>query len=80
MTLLSFMIDLKEPFKLQNGWLLWAVIGLVGALIAISLVGVVLNSLNGGSPQREVVNILHCNINISAVLLFVKPGDCRLFM
>nr|CAD1826438.1 unnamed protein product [Ananas comosus var. bracteatus] len=48
-----FRYDLKEPFKLQNGWLLWAVIGLVGALIAISLVGVVLNSLNGGSPQRE---------------------------
>ncbi|XP_072978183.1 uncharacterized protein [Typha angustifolia] len=48
-----FCYDLKEPFKLQNGWLLWAAIGLVGALIAIALAGVVLTSVNGETPQRE---------------------------
>ncbi|KAJ3705742.1 hypothetical protein LUZ61_009447 [Rhynchospora tenuis] len=48
-----FQYDVREPFKLQNGWLLWAGIGLIGAIIAIALVGVVTALLNGESPQRE---------------------------
>ncbi|PNY10589.1 CAAX amino terminal protease family protein [Trifolium pratense] len=34
-----FKYDLREPFSLQKGWLLWAGVGLVGALLAIGLTG-----------------------------------------
>ena len=46
--------DFKEPFKLQNGWLLWAGIGIFFALISISLAGAAMTSLNGENTQREV--------------------------
>ncbi|KAI3696401.1 hypothetical protein L1987_79415 [Smallanthus sonchifolius] len=45
--------DWRDPFNLQKGWLLWAVIGLVGALITISLAGAAMAFLNGEPPQRE---------------------------
>ncbi|XP_057530687.1 uncharacterized protein LOC130809075 [Amaranthus tricolor] len=45
--------DLKEPFNLQKGWLLWAGIGLAGALGAIVLTGVVLSFFSGENPERE---------------------------
>ncbi|OMO79037.1 CAAX amino terminal protease [Corchorus capsularis] len=45
--------DLKEPFNLQKGWLLWAVIGLIGAVIAIALTGTVMSFFRGEDPQRE---------------------------
>ncbi|EEF39918.1 prenyl-dependent CAAX protease, putative [Ricinus communis] len=48
-----FRYDLKEPFDLQKGWLLWAVIGLVAALLAIALTGVAMSTFNGEPPQRE---------------------------
>ncbi|CAL0331222.1 unnamed protein product [Lupinus luteus] len=48
-----FKYDLREPFNLQKGWLLWAGIGLVGALVAISLTGVAVSFFNGEAPQRE---------------------------
>ncbi|KAI0494643.1 hypothetical protein KFK09_024784 [Dendrobium nobile] len=48
-----FKYDLKEPFDLQNGWLLWAGVGLFGAVIAIALVGFLLNIMNSEQPQRE---------------------------
>ncbi|XP_078180268.1 CAAX amino terminal protease family protein [Carex rostrata] len=48
-----FLYDVREPLKLQNGWLLWAGIWLIGALIAIALVGVGTNLINGEPPQRE---------------------------
>ncbi|KAL3511128.1 hypothetical protein ACH5RR_030529 [Cinchona calisaya] len=48
-----FSYDLREPFNLQNGWILWAGIGLVGALIAIALTGVAVSFFSGESPQRE---------------------------
>ncbi|XP_039126359.1 uncharacterized protein LOC120262334 [Dioscorea cayenensis subsp. rotundata] len=48
-----FRYDLKEPFNLRNGWLLWATIGLLSAFSAIALTGVALNFFYGGSPQRE---------------------------
>jgi hypothetical protein len=46
--------DIKEPFKLRDGWLLWAVIGLFGAVISIALVGAAMSYLNGEPPEREV--------------------------
>lgn len=39
---------------MQNGWLLWAVIGLFGAVISIALVGAAMTYLNGAPPEREV--------------------------
>lgn len=47
--------DLKEPFNLRNGWLLWAGIGLSGAVIAVALTGFALSFFKGGNPEREVV-------------------------
>ncbi|XP_077224550.1 CAAX amino terminal protease family protein [Tasmannia lanceolata] len=43
----------EEPFNLQKGWLLWAGIGFVGALLAIALTGAGLALFNGETPQRE---------------------------
>lgn len=48
-----FCYDWREPFSLQKGWLLWAGIGLVGALSAIALTGAVMSFFSGESPQRE---------------------------
>ncbi|MQL88026.1 hypothetical protein Taro_020575, partial [Colocasia esculenta] len=48
-----FCYDLREPFNLPNGWLLWAGIGFVGAVIAIALTGASSAIFNGESPQRE---------------------------
>uniref|UniRef100_A0A2N9EM01 CAAX prenyl protease 2 n=1 Tax=Fagus sylvatica TaxID=28930 RepID=A0A2N9EM01_FAGSY len=48
-----FRSDWREPFSLQKGWLLWAGIGLVGALSAVALTGVAMSFLSGESPQRE---------------------------
>ncbi|KAI3733631.1 hypothetical protein L6452_13079 [Arctium lappa] len=45
--------DWRDPFNLQRGWLLWAGIGLVGALITISLAGVAMSLFSGEAPQRE---------------------------
>ncbi|CAN4081263.1 unnamed protein product [Withania somnifera] len=39
--------DLKEPFNLQRGWLLWSGIGLAGAVAAIALTGVAMSTFNG---------------------------------
>ncbi|CAI8606810.1 unnamed protein product [Vicia faba] len=48
-----FKYDLREPFNLQKGWLLWAGVGLVGALVAIGLTGVAVSFFSGETPQRE---------------------------
>ncbi|KAK9276435.1 hypothetical protein L1049_005968 [Liquidambar formosana] len=48
-----FRYDLREPFNLQKGWLLWAGIGLVGAIIAVALTGVAMSFFSGETPQRE---------------------------
>ncbi|KAL9298179.1 hypothetical protein ACSQ67_024075 [Phaseolus vulgaris] len=48
-----FKYDLREPFNLQKGWLLWAGVGLVGAIIAIALTGVAVSFFSGETPQRE---------------------------
>lgn len=50
--------DLREPFNLQKGWLLWAVIGLVGALGAIALIGVAMSFFSGENPQRETDSLV----------------------
>jgi hypothetical protein len=46
--------EFKEPFKLQNGWLLWSGIGLFVAVVAIALAGAAMTFVNGETPQREV--------------------------
>jgi hypothetical protein len=51
-----FVSDLREPFSLQKGWLLWAGIGLVGAISAVALTGAATSFFSGESPQREVRN------------------------
>ncbi|KAJ8760921.1 hypothetical protein K2173_021959 [Erythroxylum novogranatense] len=48
-----FRYDLREPFNLQKGWLLWAGIGLFGAILGIALAGFTMSALNGETPQRE---------------------------
>ncbi|XP_052187928.1 uncharacterized protein LOC127798415 [Diospyros lotus] len=45
--------DLREPFDLQKGWLLWAGIGLIAALAAIALTGAAMSLFSGENPQRE---------------------------
>lgn len=45
--------DLKEPFNLKKGWLLWAGIGLGGAIATIALMGVAVSFFNGETPPRE---------------------------
>ncbi|KAL6596259.1 hypothetical protein ACP70R_047623 [Stipagrostis hirtigluma subsp. patula] len=53
-----FRYDFKEPFKLQNGWLLWAGIGLFVAVIAIAFAGAAMTFLNGENPQRETDSLV----------------------
>ncbi|KAL6969591.1 hypothetical protein U1Q18_029303 [Sarracenia purpurea var. burkii] len=48
-----FCYDLREPLDLQKGWLLWAGVGLVGALLAIALTGVAVSLFSGEPTQRE---------------------------
>ncbi|KAL6859373.1 hypothetical protein ACP4OV_017632 [Aristida adscensionis] len=53
-----FRYDFEEPFKLQDGWLLWAGIGLFLAVIAIAFAGAAMTFLNGETPQREVAHFM----------------------
>ena len=48
--------DLRDPFSLQKGWLMWAGIGLFGAIIAIALTGAAMSLFSGETPEREVRN------------------------
>ncbi|CAL8094624.1 unnamed protein product [Prunus armeniaca] len=45
--------DLKDPFSLQKGWLLWAEIGLTGAIAAIEVTGAAASLFKGESLERE---------------------------
>ncbi|KAF0900087.1 hypothetical protein E2562_026822 [Oryza meyeriana var. granulata] len=53
-----FRYDLKEPFKLENGWLLWSGIGLFGAIISIALAGAAMSFLGGETPERETDSLV----------------------
>ncbi|KAG8056733.1 hypothetical protein GUJ93_ZPchr0002g23313 [Zizania palustris] len=53
-----FCYDIKEPFKLQNGWLLWSGVGLFGAIVSIALAGVAMTYLNGEPPERETDSLV----------------------
>ncbi|KAF8772911.1 hypothetical protein HU200_005307 [Digitaria exilis] len=53
-----FRYKFEEPFKLQNGWLLWAGIGLIVAIIAIALAGAAMTFLSGETPQRETDSLI----------------------
>lgn len=57
--LASTVSDWREPFSLQKGWLLWAGIGLVGAVAAVALTGAVTSLFSGESPEREVWNLFN---------------------
>ncbi|XP_022776881.1 uncharacterized protein LOC111318348 isoform X2 [Durio zibethinus] len=48
-----FRYDLRDPFNLKKGWLLWAVIGLVAAIVAIALTGPAMSLFRGEDTQRE---------------------------
>ncbi|XP_038713260.1 membrane-embedded CAAX protease MroQ isoform X2 [Tripterygium wilfordii] len=50
---LGVIFDWREPFNLQKGWLLWAGIGLVAALLAIGATGAAMSFFGGENPQRE---------------------------
>ncbi|XP_050373502.1 uncharacterized protein LOC126791139 [Argentina anserina] len=45
--------DWREPFSLKRGWLLWAGVGLVGAVAAVALTGAATSFFSGETPQRE---------------------------
>ncbi|KAI9126225.1 hypothetical protein K1719_002646 [Acacia pycnantha] len=49
-----FKYDWRKPFSLREGWLLWAGVGLVGALVAIGLTGAAMSFFSGETPQREM--------------------------
>ncbi|CAB4300596.1 unnamed protein product [Prunus armeniaca] len=42
-----------DPFSLQKGWLLWAEIGLAGAIVAIAVTGATASLFKGESLERE---------------------------
>ncbi|XP_068643571.1 uncharacterized protein [Aristolochia californica] len=48
-----FRYKFRDHFNFQNGWLLWAGIGFVGAILAIALAGAGLALFNSENPQRE---------------------------
>ncbi|CAA7031170.1 unnamed protein product [Microthlaspi erraticum] len=50
--------DLKEPFNLKKGWLVWGGIGLVGAVGAIALTGTALSLFRTETPEREVDSLM----------------------
>ncbi|XP_065861385.1 uncharacterized protein [Euphorbia lathyris] len=53
-----FRYDLREPFDIKRGWVLWAVIGLVVALLGVALTGFALSTFNGEPPQRETDSLV----------------------
>ncbi|CAN7134272.1 unnamed protein product, partial [Brassica rapa subsp. narinosa] len=50
--------DLKQPFNLQKGWLVWGGIGLVAAVGGIALTGVALSLFSTETPEREVDSLM----------------------
>ncbi|CAO2201964.1 unnamed protein product [Urochloa humidicola] len=64
-----FRYKFEEPFKLQNGWLLWAGIGLLVAITAIALAGAAMTFLNGEMPHREVLYSICCSYHCCSVCL-----------
>ncbi|KAH9709533.1 CAAX amino terminal protease family protein [Citrus sinensis] len=53
-----FCYDLREPFNLKKGWLLWAGIGLGGALLAVAATGAALSLFNGENPPERETDAL----------------------
>lgn len=75
--LLDSFSDLREPFNLQQGWILWAGIGLVGALVAIALTGLAASFFSGETPQREVRFQLALRLSFADIILheYTVVGD-----
>ncbi|KAJ4711326.1 CAAX amino terminal protease [Melia azedarach] len=53
-----FRYDLREPFNLQKGWLLWAGIGLGGAVMAVAATGAATAIFNDGRPPERETDAL----------------------
>lgn len=66
--------DIREPFDFQKGWLLWAGIGFVGALIAIALTGATISFFSGDNPEREV-RLFNNYFDIHGMSLFSKDDQ-----
>jgi len=54
----NIVTDLREPFNLQKGWLLWAGVGLVSAFIANVLTRVAVSIFSGGPPKGQVYALI----------------------
>ncbi|WZZ11134.1 hypothetical protein YC2023_097055 [Brassica napus] len=50
--------DLKQPFNLQKGWLVWGGIGLAAGVGGIALTGVALSLFSTETPEREVDSLM----------------------
>ena len=46
--------DLKKPFDLESGWLLWSIIGFFSACILVNVEAIAESALKGGDPPRDV--------------------------
>ncbi|KAL1355963.1 hypothetical protein HN51_007947 [Arachis hypogaea] len=53
-----FKYDWGVPFDLQKGWLLWAGIGLAGALTAMAMTGAVMSFFSGETPEMEIDSLV----------------------
>ncbi|WCJ19136.1 CAAX amino terminal protease family protein [Euphorbia peplus] len=53
-----FRYDVREPFDIQKGWIVWAVIGLVVAILGVALTGFAMSTFNGDPPQRETDSLV----------------------
>ncbi|KAL0797795.1 hypothetical protein Bca101_052969 [Brassica carinata] len=71
--------DLKQPFNLRKGWLVWGGIGLVAAVGGIALTGVALSLFSTETPEREVDSLMQLlpligSSNISTLSLLGITG------
>ncbi|MED6169073.1 hypothetical protein PIB30_017825 [Stylosanthes scabra] len=53
-----FKYDWREPLDLQKGWLLWAGIGLAGALTAMALTDAAISFFSGETPDIEIDSLV----------------------
>ncbi|XP_040374870.1 uncharacterized protein LOC121052908 isoform X1 [Rosa chinensis] len=66
--------DWREPFSLPRGWLLWAGIGLVGAVVAVALTGAATSFFSGQTPEREKLS--SCGFpKIKAFGMILRMGE-----
>eukprot|EP00897_Mesotaenium_endlicherianum_P010324 jgi/Mesen1/931/ME000118S00110 len=77
-----FKYDLGQPFKLNSGWLLWGIVGFVGALGAVEISALTQTFLEGHELPREEADALVQLLPIigasplSTASLLVVAGVC----